>query len=126
MAVPLFDMLLVVLSRSLGGRPVYQGGTDHSSHRLARLGLSVPAVAAVTYLVQGACVGLAVWVSRSTSVPLAAPVDSVVGLAFVAILITFIASERPTVAPHLRPVPTERDTEDAAYTLEEMKSAEGS
>jgi UDP-GlcNAc:undecaprenyl-phosphate GlcNAc-1-phosphate transferase len=45
--VALFDTTLVVLSRRRGGRPLMVGGTDHTSHRLMRLGLSAPAVVTV-------------------------------------------------------------------------------
>lgn len=40
LAVPIFDTTLVTLVRKLSGRPVSQGGRDHSSHRLVFLGLS--------------------------------------------------------------------------------------
>ncbi len=40
LAVPIFDTALVTIVRLLEGRPIYQGGRDHSSHRLVRLGLS--------------------------------------------------------------------------------------
>ena len=40
MAVPLFDTALVTTDRILHDRPFYLGGTDHSSHRLVKLGLS--------------------------------------------------------------------------------------
>jgi UDP-GlcNAc:undecaprenyl-phosphate GlcNAc-1-phosphate transferase len=49
LAVPLFDLTLVVLSRWRGGRPVFRGGTDHTSHRLASLGLSPREIAMITY-----------------------------------------------------------------------------
>jgi UDP-GlcNAc:undecaprenyl-phosphate GlcNAc-1-phosphate transferase len=38
--VPLFDLTLVVLARILRRRPVWIGGRDHSSHRMAGQGLS--------------------------------------------------------------------------------------
>ena len=38
--IPIFDTTLVTLSRLVSGRPVSQGGRDHSSHRLVALGLS--------------------------------------------------------------------------------------
>jgi UDP-GlcNAc:undecaprenyl-phosphate GlcNAc-1-phosphate transferase len=38
--VPLFDLTLVVLARLMRRRPVWIGGTDHSSHRMAERGLS--------------------------------------------------------------------------------------
>jgi len=40
LAVPILDTTLVTIVRLLEGRPVYQGGRDHSSHRLVRFGLS--------------------------------------------------------------------------------------
>ena len=39
LGVPLFDAVLVTLSRLRRGIPVSQAGTDHTSHRLVRLGL---------------------------------------------------------------------------------------
>ncbi len=40
LAVPILDTALVALLRLLDGRPISQGGRDHSSHRLVRFGLS--------------------------------------------------------------------------------------
>jgi UDP-GlcNAc:undecaprenyl-phosphate/decaprenyl-phosphate GlcNAc-1-phosphate transferase len=40
LAVPILDTALVTVVRLLEGRPVTQGGRDHSSHRLVRFGLS--------------------------------------------------------------------------------------
>jgi UDP-GlcNAc:undecaprenyl-phosphate GlcNAc-1-phosphate transferase len=40
LAVPILDTALVTVIRLLEGRPVTQGGRDHSSHRLVRYGLS--------------------------------------------------------------------------------------
>jgi UDP-GlcNAc:undecaprenyl-phosphate GlcNAc-1-phosphate transferase len=40
LAVPVLDTTLVTIVRLLEGRPVSQGGRDHSSHRLVRFGLS--------------------------------------------------------------------------------------
>ena len=39
-AVPIFDTLLVVVSRLRRRLPVYQAGLDHTYHRLIRLGVS--------------------------------------------------------------------------------------
>jgi UDP-GlcNAc:undecaprenyl-phosphate GlcNAc-1-phosphate transferase len=39
LAIPIFDTLFVSVTRRLRGQAISQGGTDHSSHRLARLGL---------------------------------------------------------------------------------------
>jgi UDP-GlcNAc:undecaprenyl-phosphate GlcNAc-1-phosphate transferase len=40
LAVPIVDTALVVAVRLLEGRPIYQGGRDHASHRLVHYGLS--------------------------------------------------------------------------------------
>jgi UDP-GlcNAc:undecaprenyl-phosphate GlcNAc-1-phosphate transferase len=40
LAVPILDTALVTVARLLEGRPIYQGGRDHASHRLVRYGLS--------------------------------------------------------------------------------------
>jgi UDP-GlcNAc:undecaprenyl-phosphate GlcNAc-1-phosphate transferase len=40
LAVPILDTGLVTVVRLLEGRPISQGGRDHSSHRLVRFGLS--------------------------------------------------------------------------------------
>src|SRR5437588_132336 len=40
LAVPLLDTTLVTIVRILEGRPIYQGGRDHTSHRLVYRGLS--------------------------------------------------------------------------------------
>ena len=57
--VPLFDTLLVIVARTRGGRPVYLGGTDHSSHRLSMRGVSGRNVALLTYAAQVMCCGIA-------------------------------------------------------------------
>ena len=45
--VHIFDMALVIITRLIRGQSPLQGGTDHTSHRLIRLGLSVPSAVAV-------------------------------------------------------------------------------
>ncbi len=65
-AVPLFDLSLVVLARLMGGRPVWRGGTDHVSHRLAGLGRSKRAIAIAFAAAQAACSFLAFVVYRQT------------------------------------------------------------
>ena len=39
LAIPVFDTFFVSVTRRLRGQPVSVGGTDHSSHRLVKLGL---------------------------------------------------------------------------------------
>jgi UDP-GlcNAc:undecaprenyl-phosphate GlcNAc-1-phosphate transferase len=38
--IPVFDTFFVIVLRTLAGRPIAQGGRDHTSHRLVALGLS--------------------------------------------------------------------------------------
>jgi UDP-GlcNAc:undecaprenyl-phosphate GlcNAc-1-phosphate transferase len=38
--IPIFDTCLVTATRKLSGRPISQGGRDHTSHRLVALGMS--------------------------------------------------------------------------------------
>ena len=64
LAVPLFDTILVMVSRRRGGRPVLQGGTDHLSHRLTRLGLTPRGTAVAIYVAGAACGGLALALLR--------------------------------------------------------------
>jgi len=48
-AVPLLDTTLVTVTRVLAGRPISEGGLDHSTYRLIALGLSESQVAALLY-----------------------------------------------------------------------------
>jgi UDP-GlcNAc:undecaprenyl-phosphate/decaprenyl-phosphate GlcNAc-1-phosphate transferase len=64
LAIPLFDLVLVLISRTRGGRPIYIGGTDHSAHRMARLGWTHRRVAGILYLAQSLCCALAVWLTH--------------------------------------------------------------
>jgi len=40
LAIPIFDTCVVTVTRKLSGRPISQGGRDHTSHRLVALGMS--------------------------------------------------------------------------------------
>lgn len=40
MLIPIFDTFIVAVTRKLAGRPISQGGRDHTSHRLVGLGIS--------------------------------------------------------------------------------------
>ena len=52
LAMPIFDISLVVVTRILEGRPPMQGGKDHTSHRLMSMGLSQRKTIFILY---GAC-----------------------------------------------------------------------
>jgi UDP-GlcNAc:undecaprenyl-phosphate GlcNAc-1-phosphate transferase len=78
--IPLFDTALVVLSRTLHRRPVLLGSTDHTSHRLASLGLPVGQVASAAYAAQLALIAVAMWMTRASVVAVIV-VSAVVGIA---------------------------------------------
>ena len=40
LSVPIFDTIFVMISRKIQGRKIFEGGKDHTSHRLIVLGLS--------------------------------------------------------------------------------------
>jgi UDP-GlcNAc:undecaprenyl-phosphate GlcNAc-1-phosphate transferase len=83
-APAMFDTALVVISRIWHHRPVYVGGTDHTSHRLLRLGWTTRVVASLLTAVTALCGVLAIGVGRGTlpAAPVAVPmaVASVIAL----------------------------------------------
>jgi UDP-GlcNAc:undecaprenyl-phosphate/decaprenyl-phosphate GlcNAc-1-phosphate transferase len=90
----LFDTTLVVVSRVRAGRSIMVGGTDHTSHRLARLGLPTPAVVVVLALVTAASCAFGVAVSRGALAPW-----TVVPLAMVGVVgLGWLLREDPSVA----------------------------
>lgn len=54
LGVPLFDTVLVTLSRIRRGIPISRGGKDHLSHRLVALGFTKREAVMILYLIQGA------------------------------------------------------------------------
>ncbi len=49
LAIPIFDTCFVTVMRKAHGRAISQGGCDHSSHRLVKLGLSEPQAVVLLY-----------------------------------------------------------------------------
>jgi UDP-GlcNAc:undecaprenyl-phosphate GlcNAc-1-phosphate transferase len=64
--IPIFDATLVTVFRLVAGRPVSQGGRDHSSHRLVAMGLSERRAVAVLWAL-AATAGAIAFVVRRTS-----------------------------------------------------------
>jgi UDP-GlcNAc:undecaprenyl-phosphate GlcNAc-1-phosphate transferase len=54
LGVPLFDTLLVTISRIRRGIPISRGGKDHFSHRLVAMGFTKREAVLILYLVQAA------------------------------------------------------------------------
>lgn len=77
LGLPIYDTTLVTLIRRAEGRPVSQGGRDHTSHRLAAMGLSERTTVLVLYCVAAgfALLGL---------------LSSALGFAFVPLLILVV------------------------------------
>jgi UDP-GlcNAc:undecaprenyl-phosphate GlcNAc-1-phosphate transferase len=50
LTIPIFDTLVVAVTRKLSGRPVSQGGRDHTSHRLVALGMTERRATLLLYL----------------------------------------------------------------------------
>jgi UDP-GlcNAc:undecaprenyl-phosphate GlcNAc-1-phosphate transferase len=96
MLVPIFDTTFVTLTRILRGRPVSQGGRDHTSHRLVTLGLServaVTTLMAVSAL--GGGIALSARVGFRAGIWVGAPL-LVIALAFVAIHLARTDSPEP-------------------------------
>lgn len=97
LGLPIFDTALVTMVRKLEGRPVSQGGRDHTSHRLAALGLSERWTVVVLYVFAAvmAGFGLLAHALGLAFVPLAA-------LAVIALILfgAFLAENPTEVARH--------------------------
>jgi UDP-GlcNAc:undecaprenyl-phosphate GlcNAc-1-phosphate transferase len=99
LGVPLLDTLLVILVRLRERRPFYVGGTDHSTHRLAALGLSPRQVAGVVYAVHTAACLVALWLAGASFVPAAVTIGAVtVGAATLLFLLMRIEPRRASQA----------------------------
>ena len=90
LGLPIFDISLVVFTRLREGRSPAEAGKDHTSHRLAQMGLGNRNAVLVLYGVCLALGGIALVVSRST--PQTALI--IAGLTFVAALAAFLGLER--------------------------------
>ncbi|GAP45475.1 MraY family glycosyltransferase [Streptomyces azureus] len=102
-AVVCADVVLVLLSRRLGGRAVLRSGPDHLAHRLRRLGLTVPGVTLLlaTGAVSGVLVGVLAHADRVGGDAL----WWVAGVALVAVFALFrvpVYADRRTVSSQVR------------------------
>jgi UDP-GlcNAc:undecaprenyl-phosphate GlcNAc-1-phosphate transferase len=92
LGVPLFDTLLVTISRLRRGlNPATTPGTDHLAHRLTRLGFSRRGASGVLYVATAVLGAIAVAVSlssTSTAFPLA------LGVMTVALSLLFVLDRR--------------------------------
>jgi UDP-GlcNAc:undecaprenyl-phosphate GlcNAc-1-phosphate transferase len=64
LVIPVFDTFFVSVTRRLRGQPISQGGTDHSSHRLVRLGLNERGAVVLLYGLSAISGGVALLLRR--------------------------------------------------------------
>ncbi|MFZ5893975.1 MAG: hypothetical protein ACOY0T_23130 [Myxococcota bacterium] len=84
--VPIFDTTFVTVQRKLAGRPISQGGRDHTSHRLVDLGLSERRAVLVLWGLSATSGGLAILARTAhLSVTLALAVPFVILVIFVGV-----------------------------------------
>ena len=67
LAIPIFDTFFVSVTRRLRGQPISQGGTDHSSHRLVRLGLEERRAVLLLYALSAGSGAVALLTRHSSS-----------------------------------------------------------
>jgi UDP-GlcNAc:undecaprenyl-phosphate GlcNAc-1-phosphate transferase len=51
LSVPIFDTIFVIIARKLQGKRIFEGGKDHTSHRLITLGLSPRKTVLLLYVI---------------------------------------------------------------------------
>ncbi len=66
LGLPIFDTFLVYISRQRRGVSFFQGGVDHTTHRLMRLGMSNLAVALAMSLITGVLGMIAIFITQAT------------------------------------------------------------
>lgn len=64
LALPLADLVSVVVIRTARRKPFYIGDTNHLSHRLVRLGLSNTTAVLLIWLAATLCGCLSIWLNR--------------------------------------------------------------
>lgn len=66
LGLPVFDTAMVFISRTRRGVSFFRGGVDHTTHRLARLGLDRLAVALAVSLICGALGLVAIFITQAS------------------------------------------------------------
>jgi UDP-GlcNAc:undecaprenyl-phosphate GlcNAc-1-phosphate transferase len=103
LAIPAFDMIFVVLTRMRDGRPVYEGGRDHTNHRLASV-LQCPRRTVLLIWASGAVLCVAGLSMLRLNQP--APTLLLWGLSTILLLWTGLRLSSVPIAP--RPAPTSK------------------
>ena len=99
LALPIFDTALVTASRRSAGRPISQGGRDHSSHRLAALGLSDRGAVLFLYAIAAVLAGVGAIADAVSGLGLALFALAAVGLVLFGLFLhevdVYGSTERP-------------------------------
>ncbi len=90
LATPLFDTTFVSIVRFLNGRPISQGGRDHTSHRLVMLGLSERSAVCYLYGITLWFGAIALWGAMIRS-PLATIVITILSMIALLVFAVFLA-----------------------------------
>lgn len=90
LAIPLMDTTLVSVTRRMEGRPISQGGRDHSSHRLVLRGLSEKGAVGFLILIAAVLATLSLLYGRRDALFLAAIVTGI-GVSVLAVLTLILA-----------------------------------
>ena len=103
-AYPIFDTMLVFVLRKVAHRSIFEGGKDHSSHRLALLGLGEARAVVILWTltaVGSAIALLAEWMPMGLIFggPLLFGLLAVFGRFLAGVSIDFTAERRPSSAP---------------------------
>jgi UDP-GlcNAc:undecaprenyl-phosphate GlcNAc-1-phosphate transferase len=86
LVIPIFDTALVSFTRTQTGRPIYQGGRDHTSHRLVMLGYSERRTVITLMLISVAMSAMTMYLSEQSMEGL------MVALSIVAIIALFFGA----------------------------------
>ncbi len=92
LAFPIFDTALVTISRKIHGVSIFQGGKDHSSHRLVKMGISQRLAVLMLYLVSISLGSIALVLSTSDEVQAIAILAAVLGIGITAGLVFYHVS----------------------------------
>ncbi len=81
LGLPIFDTAMVFVSRTRRGISFFRGGVDHTTHRMARLGMDKLSVALAVSLITGALGLIAIFITQATRFEAYTVFASLVGLA---------------------------------------------
>ena len=81
LGLPIFDTVLVFISRTRRGISFFRGGVDHTTHRMARLGMDGLSVAFAVSLICGALGLIAIFVTQASLLDAYAIAATLIGVA---------------------------------------------